>query len=110
MDNNNYYNSRQNQRSGLSTGSMIAGILSIVLGYSTGFFGMFAGITAIVLGIFSRQKGQKMSGKAIAGIITGAVGLIMGTVIVTLSIMMIKANGISDILEQYQDLIDFYNR
>ena len=116
-DYNNYNNNgayhnvpQRSSHPGLATGALIAGILSVILGYCSGYGGIFAGITAVILAIFSKGKGEKMSGKAIAGIITGAVGIIMGLVIIITALQMLKSGGIDDIIQQYKDLLEFYSK
>lgn len=62
--------------------SMILGIVSVVLGLCCGVVAL-AGIAAIVLGIIARkeidqsQGTQKGSGMALAGIITGAIAILL---------------------------------
>lgn len=106
--NGGYGNRRPAQRAGLATASLIVGILSVPLGYCTGYLGIIMGITAVVLGIFSKGNAHRMSGKSIGGIITGAIGTVLGFSMLAMALWMIKNNP--DIMKQYQDLIDFYNR
>ena len=106
--NTNFYNRQPAGRPGLATASLIVGVLSLPLGYCTGYLGIIAGVVAVVLGIFSRGNAPKLSGKAIIGIITGAAGIILGTFMTAMALIMIKNNP--DFIKQYQDLIDFYNK
>lgn len=105
---NNYNGSRQPYgRSGLATASLITGILSVVLGYCTGYLGILAGVVSIVLGIFSRGDAPKLSRKAIIGIVSGAVGFILGVSIIVTAMKMLTN---PDFMKQYKDIIDFLNR
>ena len=61
---------------GLAIASMVCGIASIVLCCFT-YFALILSIAAVVLGIISKKKTTEGSGMALAGIITGAVGLLI---------------------------------
>lgn len=61
---------------GLAIASMVCGIASLVLCCFT-YFALILSIAAIVLGIISKKKTTEGSGMALAGIITGAVGLLV---------------------------------
>lgn len=79
--NNNYNNGYAQPQSGagtvLSIISMILGIVSVVCCCCGGLNGML-GAAAIVCGIIALVKGSGNRGMAIAGIITGALGALMG--------------------------------
>lgn len=109
--NNNDYNDINNtphERKGLATASVLVGITSIVTGYCTGIFGIIFGLVAILMGFFSKGALVQRSGKAIAGIITGAVGIVLGIIMLVLAVVLMTTNP--DFLQQYQELLEFYNR
>jgi len=68
---------------GLAVAAMVTGIVSILLGICCNVFGV-AGIAALVMGIIARQQvarsngAQTGAGMALAGIITGAVAILLG--------------------------------
>ncbi len=64
--------------SGLSVASMVTGIVSIVLCWTV-IFSIPLGILALIFGFIGKSKGGK--GMAIAGIITGAIGLLLTVII-----------------------------
>lgn len=115
---NNYYNNvgnngfnqpnpPQQERKGMAIASLIIGILSIPLGFCTGYVGVVFGIIGIFLGIFSKGSAPSRSGKAIAGIITGAVGLILGAIMLY---MAFKIMADPEFMKQYQEILEFYNK
>ena len=63
---------------GLSVASMVTGIVSIVLSWTV-IFSIPLGILAVIFGFVGKGKGGK--GMAIAGIITGAIGLLLTVII-----------------------------
>lgn len=60
---------------GFSIASMICGIFSIICCCSV--FGLVAGIVALILGIVTLKSGYAGKGMAIAGIITGGIGMFL---------------------------------
>ena len=85
--NNDYNYNNYNQgngyppqdRKGMAIASLILGIISIPLGCCA-YLGVIPGIIAVFLGIFSKGAAPRHSSKAIAGIITGAVGAVLGII------------------------------
>lgn len=74
----------------LSIVSLVLGILSIVssfcccaVGVPCGIFG----IAAIVTGFISKKKNCEGQGMALAGIITGAAGIVIGVIVLALSLL-----------------------
>lgn len=115
MDNYNNFNNNFNgndyprrERVGMAMSSLLVGIMSLPFAYCTGIFGILLGLVAILLGIFSKGTAPMRSGKAVAGIITGAVGITLGIIMVVIAFYMMTANP--DILSQYQEILDFYNK
>jgi hypothetical protein len=64
-------------RSGGALASMIVGIVSIPAAL-VAILGVALGIVAIVLGVSARRGGASNSGQAMAGIVCGSIGLLLG--------------------------------
>lgn len=60
---------------GLGIASMILGILSILFTI-TGFFSAIMGLMAIIFAGISMKNGKEGKGMAIAGLVTGIIGLL----------------------------------
>ncbi|MFP3992568.1 DUF4190 domain-containing protein, partial [Streptomyces sp. E11-3] len=73
---------------GMGTAAMVLGILSLFLFCLYGIVSIVLGTLAVILGILGRKKVRQgladNGGNALAGIITGAVGIAVGAVIVGL--------------------------
>ena len=77
--------------SGMSIGSLVCGILSLLGSCWCCGLSLIVAIVAIVLGIIGKKKGGR--GMAIAGIITGAIALVISVIYVILVIIgMINGN------------------
>lgn len=66
---------------GQAIASMVTGIVSILFFYAL-FFSAAAGALAVIFGICSRRGDDKLSGPAVAGIVCGTVGLILGILMI----------------------------
>lgn len=75
--------------------SMVLGILSIVFTCCCYSMSPFLGIASIVLGIISLKKHEDNKGFAIAGIITGIVGIVLAIVTIAVFVYM-KETGMYD--------------
>ena len=75
---------------GLGTASVVLGILSII-GAACCCGGLPFGITGLILGCVSSGKGNR-SGSATAGIVTSAIGIVLG-VICSLLVFFLSENG-----------------
>jgi len=64
------------QKNNMALASMIVGILSIVLSCCC-YLGMILGSVAVILAGLSRVE-EKMTGQALAGMITGIFGIVFG--------------------------------
>jgi hypothetical protein len=74
----------QGQNNTLGLIGMIAGIASIVLGLCCPGLGIPAGIAGVVLGVLGQKKAQQgqasNAGQARAGLICGAIGVVLGII------------------------------
>ncbi|HCT77898.1 MAG TPA: DUF4190 domain-containing protein [Micromonosporaceae bacterium] len=70
---------------GLAIGSMVTGIVSILLACCCSPLGIIGGGTAVVLGVIGmnqiKERGQTNRGMAIAGIATGGVAVLLGIIL-----------------------------
>lgn len=113
MDNNygynnyNGYDNRPQGNKGMAIASLIMGIISIFLGYFTGFFGVMLGLAAILLGAFSKGKNQARPGTSIGGIITGAIGFVIGLIMIIIVIVLMSN---PEFVNMYKELLEFYNK
>ena len=87
----------------MAVASLVCGILGLVMFWAC-FVGLALGIVATVLGVIGRKKasqlpGETGSGLALGGIITGAIGTLVGIVMV----ILLFVSGTSD------DSFDDYN-
>lgn len=85
----------------MATAALVLGIVGICLFWTFGF-GMLLGILAVVFGLIGLSNARKVpgrpsAGRAIAGIATGAVALVVGFGF--LAIFVWAANDISDDFE-----------
>ncbi|WP_415847587.1 DUF4190 domain-containing protein [Tsukamurella strandjordii] len=80
----------QSGTNGLAIASLVCGILSIPSACVWGL-GILFGIAAIIMGIIAmkqtKQTGQDGNGMALAGLITGVVGLLLSIVLLVLIII-----------------------
>jgi len=84
----------EKDRKGFAIASMILGIVSIVL-FCLWFISIPCGILAIIFGVISIKSTGK--GMAIAGIITGGIGLLILSIIITFSFIF----GIREMTSDY---------
>lgn len=82
---------------GLAVASMVLGIVSIVFFYAL-FFSVIMGGMALIFGICSRKGDDKMSGMAVAGIVCGSIGLVLG-----LLMIIAMAKGVTDIALSFEE-------
>ena len=77
----------QQPSNGLGIAALVAGILAL-LGCAIPFVGLFPGIAALVLGILGRNRAKSGAatngGMALAGIIMGAINIVVGIGIIIL--------------------------
>ena len=76
---------------GMAVTSLILGILSLALCLYW-FIALPLGIVAVVLGVMARKKGVG-AGMALAGIITGAIGIALGLI---LAVLTFTGGGIAE--------------
>ena len=81
--------------------AMVLGIISVVFSCCCYALSIVTGIAAIVLGVVSLKKGTAGKGFAIAGIITGSVGIFFAVVMFIFEVYL-RQSGL------YQQLMDMY--
>ncbi|MFF7362572.1 DUF4190 domain-containing protein [Streptomyces sp. NPDC008125] len=71
---------------GMGIAAMVLGILSICLFCMYGVLSIVLGVLALIFGILGRKRAQRgeatNGGQALAGIITGSIGILIGAVII----------------------------
>jgi len=76
-----YGGAPQSGSNGLAVAALVVGIISLVGVFCFGFLGLLLGVIAVVLGVLGLKKanglpGQPQRGLAIAGIVTGSLGVV----------------------------------
>ncbi len=84
-------------RNGLSIAALVLGILALITSVTVFGGGVLLGIIAIVLGFVGRSRAKKghatNGGVALAGIITGAIGLVLSMVLVLVGAALFLGYG-----------------
>ncbi|MFF4662677.1 DUF4190 domain-containing protein [Streptomyces sp. NPDC001282] len=87
---------------GMGTAAMVLGILSLCLLCMWGIPGIVLGVLALIFGILGRKRAGRgeanNSGQALAGIIMGSVGLVLGAAFLTFMIWVVVAHP-----EEFED-------
>lgn len=94
-------------RDGMAVGALVAGILAVVLAVPVFPIGILLGIIAIVLGVLARKRaraGRTGSGLATAGIVLGAIGLVVGGLVA--AFVVTNADEFEDLAECLEDAGD----
>lgn len=88
-ENTNYVPNQPSKRpNGFAIASLVCGILSLVL-CCTGILGIPAGALSILFAVLSKRKGERLSGMCIAGIVTSAIGILLGILAAAYSIYLV---------------------
>ena len=101
MDGYNYYDpyspAPQEGSQALSIVSLVLGIVSIVMSIASicccGLGGAPFSIAAIICGIIAKAKKKPGQGMALAGIITGVVGILAGIIVLIIEIIISGGPG-----------------
>ncbi|OKJ18086.1 hypothetical protein AMK22_35660 [Streptomyces sp. CB01580] len=87
---------------GMGTAAMVLGILSLCLLCMWGIPGIVLGVLALIFGILGRKRAGRgeanNSGQALAGIIMGSVGLVLGAAFFTFMVWVVVAHP-----EEFED-------
>jgi len=91
---------------GMAITALVLGIAALVLCW-TGVGGILLGLLAVVFGIIAvlrARRGQAGGqGRAIAGLVTGALGLVLGAVILVVWINLFSSSGFTDYVSCVRD-------
>ncbi len=90
-------------KKGFCIASMVLGIVALVF-FCLWYISIPCGILAIIFGILGLKSVNK--GMAIAGLVTGSIGLIISTLIIIIVFIFGIAVGISDVWDDVDD--DYY--
>jgi hypothetical protein len=84
-------------QNGFGIAAMVLGILSICLFCVYGVLSIVLGVMGVVFGILGRKKAERgeanNAGMALAGIITGSIGIAVGAAIIGLLIVAVATNA-----------------
>lgn len=96
-------------RNGLGTAALVLGIVGLAFTLVVFFFpfiGLVLGIAAVVLGVRGRGRARRQEatngGAALAGIITGAIAVVLSGVIIVIGVLVLQSDefeNLSDCLE-----------
>ena len=93
------------RRNGMGTAALVLGILGLVL-FLLPPVALLLGIAAVVLGILGRRRSKRQEatngGVALAGIITGALAVVLAGVLITIAVLVSQSDefdNLSDCLE-----------
>ena len=96
----------QPQGAGMAITAMVLGIAALVLCW-TAFGGLVLGLLAVVFGIVALRRARRGEaggqGRAIAGLITGAIGLVLGAVFLFVWINLFTSSGFGDLVSCVRD-------
>ena len=88
-------------RNGLGTGSLILGIIAVLLS-CTVFGGLLGGLIAVVLGIVGLLRVKRAEannrGVAIAGIALGGLAILLSAAILVFTLVFMKSAGMTDFM------------
>ena len=84
--------------------SLVCGILALLCS-CCGWFGIVLAVAAIVLGILSINKGENAKGMAIAGIVCGGIGLLIGIVVLIMgaALSSVDPDSVEQFVEQLEE-------
>lgn len=102
----NNYGSGKGQATGLGIASMVCGIVAIPIMCCTNIgsvLSIILGIVAVVLGIIQIVKNEK-KGMAIAGIVCGAIAVIVCVSLLVLGTYIISSGLYDEIMSEYSNL------
>ena len=112
MNDNNFQNENdysyhavmdvKSKNRGFAISSMILGILSIVC-CCYFYVGMAAAVLAIIFSVISRIKMGYFDGFAVAGLVTGIIGLVFGIAMIVVEILFVEVINVY-IQENYPDI------
>lgn len=100
MPNQLYNQPPQPPKMGMAIAALVIGLLSMTL-CCTG--GTFLGIVGIILGIIALTKNYDGKGMAIAGIITSALGVLIGLFMIVYMVVFVYA--FNEAMEEYEDMM-----
>ncbi|MFJ7200128.1 MULTISPECIES: DUF4190 domain-containing protein [unclassified Streptomyces] len=87
---------------GMGTAAMVLGILAVCMFCVYGIPSLILGVLALIFGILGRKRVQRgeanNNGQALAGIITGSIGIVLGVAIISFFIWMFTTH-----IEEFED-------
>jgi uncharacterized membrane protein len=90
----------------MAIAALVLGIAALVLCW-TAFGGLVLGLLAVVFGIVALGRARRGEaggqGRAIAGLITGAIGIVLGAVLLFVYINLFTSSGFTDLVSCVRD-------
>jgi hypothetical protein len=90
---------------GMATAALVLGIIAIVLCF-TAFGGILLGLLAVVLGAVALRRARRGEaeghGRAVAGVVTGGLGLVLGVVFLFVWLAFFRSAGVGDLVSCLQ--------
>ncbi|MFH8613511.1 DUF4190 domain-containing protein [Streptomyces sp. NPDC017979] len=87
-------------QNGMGIAAMVLGICSLATFYIYGIFGFVLGVIAVILGVIGRRRAGRGEannpGQALAGIITGAIGIVLGAAFLAFLIWLVSTDFTDD--------------
>lgn len=105
QQNQQYEQPKQKPSNGMAIGSLVLGIVSIVL-FCIPYVTIPAAIVGLILGIISLKNNKGSKGMAIAGIILAGIGLLFG-IMIAVGVAAMFRN--TDFMEQFTNEINGYS-
>jgi Domain of unknown function (DUF4190) len=94
------------QPAGMAITALVLGIAALVLCW-TAFGGIVLGLLAVVFGIVALRRARRGQaggqGRAVAGLVTGALGLVLGVVFLFVWISLFNSTGFTDYVSCVRD-------
>jgi hypothetical protein len=94
------------QPAGMAIAALVLGIAALVLCW-TAIGGLLLGLLAVVLGIVALRRARRGvaggQGRAIAGLVTGALGLVLGALFLVVYIGLFTSSGFTDLVGCLRD-------
>jgi hypothetical protein len=84
------------QGSGMATASLVLGILALITSFTV-IGGVVLGLLALIFGILVVRRAAPGRGRAIAGIVTGILGLVLAIVLIVVGVSLFNSKSVKDL-------------
>jgi hypothetical protein len=91
---------------GMATAALVLGIAALVLCW-TAAGGLLLGLLAVVFGLVAGRRARRGEaggqGRAVAGLVTGAIGIVLGAVFLVFYVNLFSSTGFTDLVSCVRD-------